>query len=207
MIILHRVNFLGPCAGETVFSHCDGIEFDLRDSAGELIVTHDAFTTGQRFEEFLSFCDPSKFYIVNVKCEGIESAALLLLEKYGIRNFFFLDCSIPAMVKLGKAGENRLAVRFSEYESLQTVLSMKQFVSWVWIDTFSRLPISKETLEFFKAVGLKTCLVSPELQQQPARICEYIETMKSEDMKLDAVCTKAPHLATWRASALFPCPN
>lgn len=207
MIISHRVNFLDSRVAAEVFSQCDGIEFDLRDSAGELIVTHDAFSTGQRFEEFLSFCDPAKFYIVNVKCEGIESAALQLLDRYGIRNFFLLDCSIPAMVKLGKAGENRLAVRFSEYESLQTVLSMKQFVSWVWIDTFSRLPISKETLELFKALGLKTCLVSPELQQQPYRVVEYIEMMKSADMLLDAVCTKAPFISIWRSSALFPYPS
>jgi len=207
MLISHRINYLGASNAPRVFAQCDGIEFDLRDSAGILVVVHDALTPGQPFCEFLTFCDPSKFYIVNIKCEGIEAAAISLLEARGIRNFFLLDCSIPAMIRLGKAGEKRLAVRFSEYESLQTVECMKSFVSWVWIDTFTRLPITADILETFKRHGLKTCLVSPELQQQPERIEEYIADMKSQGLTIDAVCTKAPYLATWRLSSLFPCPS
>jgi hypothetical protein len=111
------------------------------------------------------------------------------------------------MIRLGKAGEKRLAVRFSEYESLQTVECMKSFVSWVWIDTFTCLPITATILETFQRHGLKTCLVSPELQQQPDRIEEYIADMKSRGFVIDAVCTKTPYLATWRLSSLFPCPN
>lgn len=207
MLISHRINYLSASNADRIFAGCDGIEFDLRDSAGALVVVHDAFTPGQPFDDFLRFCDPAKFYIVNIKCEGIETAAIAALEAHGIRRFFLLDCSIPAMIRLGKAGETRLAVRYSEYESLQTVECMKPFVSWVWIDTFTRLPIDATILETFKDLGLQTCLVSPELQQQPERVEVYREWMRTHGLQVDAVCTKAPYIATWRTFFPSPCPN
>ena len=204
MIIAHRVNFFNERSTE-VFSIADGIEFDIRDDGGEIIVQHDAFTGGQLFSVFLSFCDPSKFYIVNVKSEGIEERALALLEKFKISNFFLLDCSIPAIVKLGKRGEKRIAVRFSEYESAETVLAMANFVSWVWVDVFTCLPLLKKHEVRFREAGLKLCMVSPELQAQPEKLDMYKAQLELQDIKIDAVCTKIPFIDAWRgALSLYP---
>lgn len=104
MKIAHRINFLDRTTTDHIFSIADGIEFDIRDSAGEIIVQHDPFAPGQLFSEFVSFCPPEKFYIVNVKSEGIEYAAIDLLKRQGCERFFLLDCSIPMIIKLGKAG-------------------------------------------------------------------------------------------------------
>ncbi len=49
MLISHRINYLSESNAERVFAQCDGIEFDLRDSAGVLVVVHDALTPGQPF--------------------------------------------------------------------------------------------------------------------------------------------------------------
>jgi hypothetical protein len=146
---------------------------------------------------------------VNVKAEGIERRVLELLAQHNITNFFLLDCSVPAMMKLAQGqGETRLAVRFSEVESLETVAAMRNYVSWVWIDVFSQLPLTKEIMNTFCQWNLKTCLVSPELQGQPERISEYIDQMAKNGLKVDAICAKQPMHSKWfSADVLFPRPN
>jgi hypothetical protein len=204
MIIAHRINKLDS-ETQDIFQVADGIEFDVRDSGGKIIVTHDPFTDGQRLEDFLTHCDPSKFYIVNIKSEGIEYKILELLKEYSIKNFFFLDCSIPMMVKLGKQYTNNLAVRFSEYESIETVKKMAHFVKWVWIDTFTKIPITQEQQKELNQLGLKLCFVSPELQQQPNKVNEYIQELEEKQIKLDAVCCKTPFIDAWiNAPSLRP---
>jgi len=108
--VTHRVNTLS--ALKEVPSHL-GIEFDVRESPIGPLVTHDPWTTGVPLREFLEACDHA-FYIVNIKCEGIEFEVLDLLETYDIQNFFLLDCSFPMLVKLARRGERRLAVRVSD---------------------------------------------------------------------------------------------
>ena len=47
-------------------------------------------------------------------------------------------------------GKNlNFASRFSEYESLDTSISLikNSLVNWIWIDTFSTLPISSNNVE------------------------------------------------------------
>jgi hypothetical protein len=201
MIIAHRINTLDKTAAAAIFSHVDGIEFDIRDSAGRIIVQHDPYKEGQLFDEFASCCDPAKFYIVNVKSEGIETEAIRILDSYGCRKFFLLDCSIPMIIKLGRAGETRIAARFSEYESIETVIALSPYIQWVWVDVFTRLPLTSQIQERFHARGLKLCLVSPELQAQPEKIEPYKEELRTAAIRIDAVCTKIHNRSTW--SPLF----
>lgn len=197
MFIAHRINQLDETIAADVFSTADGIEFDIRDTGGEIIVQHDPFLGGQLFTDFLKFCPPNKFYIVNVKSEGIERRAITNLEAHGITQFFLLDCSIPMMVRLGKMGERRLAVRLSEYESMSTVEAMSPFVTWVWVDVFTQLPITREAEESIRHRGLKLCLVSPELQGQQEKLVEYKTILTKRGVTIDAVCSKLYNRGLW----------
>jgi hypothetical protein len=197
MFIAHRVNQLDETIAADVFGAADGIEFDIRDTGGEIVVQHDPFLGGQRFIDFLKFCPSNKFYIVNVKSEGIEQRAIADLEAHGITQFFLLDCSIPMMVKLGKMGERRLAVRFSEYESLTTVESMAPFVTWVWVDVFTQLPLTSFIETFIRDRGLKLCLVSPELQGQQEKLIDYKILLAKRGVTIDTVCSKLYNRGLW----------
>ena len=197
MFIAHRVNQLNETVAAEVFGAADGIEFDIRDTGGDIVVQHDPFLGGQLFTDFLKFCPPNKFYIVNVKSEGIERRAIADLEAHGIMQFFLLDCSIPMMVRLGKEGECRLAVRFSEYESLATVGVMASFVSWVWVDVFTQLPLTNAIETSIRNHGLKLCLVSPELQGQQEKITEYKHLLTLRNVNIDAVCSKLHNRGLW----------
>ena len=193
--ISHRINYLDSIIAADVFSIADGIEFDLRDSNRALIVQHDACQEGQLFSEFLQFCPLNKVYIVNIKAEGIEEMAIEMLTKHGIHQFFLLDCGMPSIVRLGRKGERRLAVRFSEYESFETVMTVAPFVSWIWIDVFSRIPITRDQVIKAKDLGLHLCLVSPELQGQPEKREDYLHYCLENEIYLDAICTKQKYIS------------
>ena len=90
MFIAHRINFLTKETAQTLFQEVDGIEFDVRSVNDAILVTHDPFTGGQELGEFIHFLNPSKFYIINVKCEGIEEECIRRMDAAGCKNFFYL---------------------------------------------------------------------------------------------------------------------
>ena len=70
-------------------------------------------------------------------------------------------------------------------------------VKWIWIDTFTKIPIDRKTAEYMHGMGYKVCLVSPELQGQPEKIEEYIKVLSRNKIELDAVCTKKANISIW----------
>src|SRR3989344_2114063 len=58
-----------------------GIEIDIRESGGKLVLNHDAFEGGTNFEEFLPHYGHA-FMIIDVKEEGIEGKIIELMKKY-----------------------------------------------------------------------------------------------------------------------------
>jgi hypothetical protein len=197
MFIAHRINYLDEDISKTIFSEADGIEFDIRDSDGKLIIQHDAFKDGQLFTDFIKFCPNNKFYIVNIKSEGIEKETIKILSQNNINNFFLLDCSLPAIIKLKNDNEFRTCIRFSEFESINTVELMKDCVQWVWVDVFSKLPLSYDIFKKLKSYNLKLCLVSPELQNQSEKIDIYKQYILDNSIELDAVCSKIYNKSKW----------
>jgi hypothetical protein len=99
-------------------------------------------------------------------------------------------------VKWSKAGEHRCAVRVSEFESIETALILAGKVDWVWVDCFTRFPLSEHDARSLKDAGFKLCLVSPELQGRDANveIPHLVSLLKERNIAADAVCTKRPNL-------------
>jgi hypothetical protein len=172
------------------------IEFDIRDRCEQLIVQHDPYKNGICFEDFLPYLK-NRFLIVNIKSEGIEYKVLDLLKKYNITTFFLLDCTIPMIYKLSNKGEKRIAVRFSEFENLDSVLQWKDRVEWVWVDCFHSYILTKESEKMLHENGFKLCLVSPELQGRLEEINLYKNKLISENIKVDAICTKYRNFELW----------
>lgn len=192
-IIAHRVNTLEQLS---VLPITSGAEVDLRDSGSRIILQHDPFKGGEDFEAFLANYRHGTL-ILNVKSERIEHKALELLQHYGITRFFFLDSSIPMCVLLSGAGETRLALRFSEFEGLDTIMKMKGRAQWVWVDCFTQLPLNRESYLAIKGAGYKLCLVSPELQGRPENIENYRNLVEANNFIFDAVCSKQAYINRW----------
>jgi hypothetical protein len=173
-----------------------GIELDLRDFGDRLILQHDPFKDGEDFEEYLKHYNHGTM-ILNIKSERIEYRVLELIQKYNIKKYFFLDCSFPMIYTLSKAGERNIALRFSEFEGMDTILQMKGKVNWVWVDCFTKLPIDKNNYKILKESGFKICLVSPELQGQNDKLTKYKEYLKNNNIVFDAICTKIYNIEKW----------
>lgn len=174
-----------------------GIEIDLRDNLhGDVYLAHDPFINGELFSDFLQHYKHS-FIILNIKSERIEYRILDLLKKYNITNFFFLDSSFPMIYKLSNEGIRNVAIRFSEFEGLDTVLNMKGKIDWIWVDCFTKNPLTKETCKILKKSGFKICFVSPELQNQYEKLKEYKEYFENENIIVDMICTKSYNIDKW----------
>ena len=193
MIVSHRVNTLEQLM---TLAPNEAIEFDVRDSNGKCIVEHDAFQIGLDFEVFLKAAG-NRFLLVNIKSEGIETKVLELLERYGYQEFFLFDCSFPKIVELTNKNEKRIAVRFSEYECLETVMRLQGKINWVWIDCFTKFILTKEIEERLHSAGFKICLVSPDLQKRSEEVEMYAKKCLQESIYIDAVCCKQYNRHFW----------
>jgi len=184
MYIAHRVNTveeLDKIAPEF------GVEIDLRSKSRDIIVQHEPFVDGILFKDWIKAYH-HRFIILNIKEEGIEYEVKNIVESSGIRDFFFLDLSFPYLIKMVNSGEKRVAVRFSEYESINTVINLAEKVDWVWVDCFKYMPLGEKEYEILSK-DFKICLVSPELQgRDVSEIKEY--KSKINNFNIDAVCTK-----------------
>lgn len=192
IIIQHRVNEINKL--EQTPRHL-GIEVDVRSNAGGLYLHHDPFMEGPSFNEFLNFYHHS-LIVLNVKEEGLEEQCLEALALRGITDYFFLDQSMPFLIKRGLAGKIDSACRVSEYESIRTAKNLASFCTWSWVDSFNEGGFKVETLEKLKSINLKICLVSPELHDlnrlEEAR--KLVGLIRDANVQIDAVCTKYPSM-------------
>ena len=173
-----------------------GVEVDLRDYGDKIILQHDPFKKGENFEEYLKSYN-HKFIILNIKSEGIEFKVLKILKRFKVKNYFFLDCSFPMINSLSSKNEKKIALRFSEFESIQTIILMSGKVNFVWVDCFSKLPINSKNFKLLKKHKFKLCLVSPELQNQGSKLDIYKEYIRKKALKFDFICTKIFNIKNW----------
>ena len=187
-IIQHRINTTAQLKDVPVKY---GIEVDLRAENNDIILHHDPFCVGERIEDFLVHYKHDCL-ILNTKVEGMENRLIDLMRQFGISDYFFLDLSLPFLVKTIKNGCQKVAVRFSKYEPLEFVSKFEGLAEWVWIDCFSSNILTYDAYEYLSR-HFKICIVSPELQGHPF---EWINDFKVafNSFKLDAVCTKKPEL-------------
>ena len=198
-IIAHRRNSVAELqATPTRF----GVEVDIRSQGNTLVIHHDPFQFGEPFEVWLSHFKHSTL-ILNVKEEGIEARLIELMRAHGIKDYFFLDQSFPFLVKFASLGEHRGAIRVSEFESIETALRLSGKVDWVWVDCFSKFPLTRVEARLLKAASFKLCLVSPELQGRGSteHILEFIQQIAREEICPEAVCTRRPDI--WEGATIL----
>lgn len=195
ILIAHRVNSVELL---NKVPHRFGIEIDIRSIGRDLILQHDPYEKGELLSTWLDSYQ-HKTLILNVKEEGLEPELIKLMNSKGIDDYFFLDQSFPFIVKSFKNLEKRCAVRVSEFESIETAITVSGRINWIWVDCFSHFPLNKNDALRLKDAGFKLCLVSPELHGVKADevIKQFIVAIKEDAINPEAVCTK--RLDLWEA--------
>ena len=74
-----------------------GVEIDLRDNKDGLYLSHDPFTEGESFKNYINHFN-HKFLIINIKSYGIEKKCIKILNEFKIYNYFFLDSCMSSVV-------------------------------------------------------------------------------------------------------------
>lgn len=194
MFCCHRINTIEELKK---IDTTHGVEVDIRDNThGALHLSHDPVIMGELFEDYLKEYNHS-FIILNIKSERIEWMVLNILKKYNIKKFFFLDSSFPMIYQISNKNEKNIALRFSEFEGIDTIINMKNKVNWVWIDCFTINPLTPEIYKILKDNNFKLCFVSPELQGQQDKIDLYKNYFKKNNINLDMICTKYYNIKKW----------
>src|SRR4051794_33599030 len=119
-LIAHRKNTLAELqASDPRY----GVEVDIRSEGQRLVMHHDPFAGGESFDAWVAAYRHGTL-ILNVKEEGLEARLIELMTRHGIEDYFFLDQSFPFLVKWSKAGVRRCAVRVSEFETIETAMTL-----------------------------------------------------------------------------------
>lgn len=191
--VLHRINSL---EGLKCADNAYGVEVDIHAYGDRLVVHHNAFSDGIELHEWLSHCS-NDLVIFNIKEEGIELPVYKMASKAKIKDFFLLDLSFPALIKMSRNDNSRIAIRVSEYESVNKALTLQAKIDWVWLDCFNGFPLTDKESRLLSESSLKICLVSPELHGHPRgekEVRHFQEKIQAYNLRIDAVCTKLPEL-------------
>lgn len=173
-----------------------GAEIDVRDFMGSLVASHDPYIGGDQLIDVLEV-SINRPLILNIKSEGIEEDVIKVLKKRNITNYFILDCTFPAIVKLINKNFTKIALRFSEYEGLDTLVNMQSKAEWVWVDCFTKLPFDKGNYTKIRSLGYKVCIVSPDLLNRTEEIEQVGNWLKINNFIPDAVCVKYKFQDKW----------
>lgn len=142
-----------------------GIEIDVRDAQGMLMVAHDIGDA--RAYPFSDLCRLLRQYplcpvAINIKSCGLQPLLKSVLEEFGIRNYFTFDMSVPDLLNNLRSGITSFT-RQSEYEPEPVLYAESR---GVWMDMFETDWVTGEVvLEYLKS-GKDVAVVSPELHKR-----------------------------------------
>ena len=192
IICCHRINTIRELKN---IPQNYGVEIDINIFGKKLCLSHDPGVKGELLDTFFSYYK-HRFVILNVKSEGLEKKVFKILNKYKVKNFFFLDSSFPFIYKLSKILTKNFAIRISDYENINTALNMKNKVNWVWLDCFKNYSFSINDLNKLKRNNFKLCLVFPDLHGREVRKKDinFFKKLKKNNLSIDLICIKHKNL-------------
>ena len=190
-IIIHRINKIKEL--KNIHSRY-GVEIDIRSYGNKLILAHNSNTSGDELDKYLKNYNHS-ILVANIKEAGIEEKVIKLINKYKIKKYFLLDVEFPYLYKSSKKGQKNIAIRFAEEESIETVKRFKNKLNYVWIDTFTKFPITIKNLNILNK--FHKCLVSPDRWKRPKDIKKYLQIIRKKNIKIDSVMTSKKYIKEW----------
>ena len=144
-----------------------GIETDIRDHEGRLVISHDPATAGaaaaSSLMELCKSANTKATLALNVKADGLAKAVSDLVGPYAAQDYFVFDMSVPDTLPYLAAGL-KVFTRRSEFE---TGSSLDARATGLWLDSFETNFIpTAVVLAALTSTG-KIALVSPELHGKP----------------------------------------
>ena len=178
-------------------SHGFGIETDLRDFNGEIVISHDIPSKASlSMEDFIheyvlitEKYDYRPYLALNIKSDGLQNEVKKILTKNNITNYFLFDMSVPDTLGFIKCNL-KLFTRRSEYEDGNKLIDK---ADGVWLDQFHGIWFKFSLINDYLNKGKKVCVVSPELHRREFKEfwSELRENISSGHEKI-MICTDYP---------------
>lgn len=169
-----------------------GLETDIRDCAGRLVISHDMPMGGElSFERLLRLFENRHLPLaLNIKADGLAAHILKALRAYEVKDWFVFDMSVPDM-RCYLDAEAPVFARVSEVEKEPPWISE---VVGIWCDSFSGNGFDIDRITRYLADGKRVCIVSPELHSRPHQhLWKAIESLSHRDGLM--LCTDYPEQA------------
>ncbi|MBN2719115.1 MAG: hypothetical protein JXX14_24920 [Deltaproteobacteria bacterium] len=178
-IIAHRGLWAHPCNKNSedalgrAFKNGFGVETDIRDLNGTLVISHDPPTGNPfLFEAFLQLyicnCKETSYtpnempLALNIKSDGLAQMVRDALKKHKIHNYFVFDMSVPDLLIM----QQEQLVTFTRLSEYEPVPSLYENAAGVWLDCFNKEWYDMQTIQTHLDAGKQVCIVSPELHKR-----------------------------------------
>jgi glycerophosphoryl diester phosphodiesterase len=172
IILSHRGHWLDEAEKNTLlafnrsFSSGFGVETDIRDCNGKLVISHDPANheclTLEKFLKLYVQYPAKPILALNIKADGLQSSLQTQLKLFDVENYFVFDMAVPDSLSYLRLGMNTYT-RQSEYESLPPYYEKAH---GIWLDEFDRHWLTDEVIEQHLSLGKAVCIVSPELHNR-----------------------------------------
>ena len=173
-----------------------GVETDIRDYCGELVISHDVpqergLLLENLFDLYneLSVNQDSQVLALNIKSDGISKQLIELINKHNINNYFVFDMSIPDT--MGYI-EKKIKT-YSRISELEAESNLHLITDGVFLDQFYGTWYTPEYLEFLIKKYKRVCIVSSELHGFPEFECWNVLAKLSAEVRNNIIlCTDFP---------------
>jgi len=172
--------------------HGFGIETDVRDSNGRLVISHDCPIGGElEFSSFLDIIgDESVPLAINIKADGLAGLVLQAMNQHTVKDWFVFDMSIPDMRSYINLG-CRVFSRMSEVEKKPAYFDES---IGIWLDSFAEEWYDQCTIRKLLSQGKQVCVVSSELHKRDYKgLWEMLKNI--HDSESIMLCTDYPDKA------------
>jgi hypothetical protein len=196
-LLAHRGMWASPdernsrTALATSFEHGFGVETDIRDSGGALVISHDPPAGGAvPATELVGWAAGSGSPVaVNVKADGLSTLVAELFADSDV-DWFVFDMSVPETLRYAAAGLPYLT-RHSDVEPEPVLYDA---AAGVWLDAFHSDWFGPDEIRRHLDAGKRVAVVSPELHgRAPERVWEWLSSLECGPDEDLLICTDHPH--------------
>ncbi|MEN4959568.1 phosphodiesterase [Pseudomonas syringae] len=166
-----------------------GTETDVRDVAGQLVISHDMPAGGElTLNGLLDIMAGRNLPLaINVKADGLAQALAATFARYGHTNWFAFDMAVPDMHSYLNAN----LITYTRLSDVEPSPAWLEQAAGVWLDGFEGEWFSNQVIDDLLSLGKRICVVSPELHGRGhGALWQQLFELRSQDRLM--LCTDFP---------------
>ncbi|RMN63551.1 putative phosphodiesterase [Pseudomonas syringae] len=166
-----------------------GTETDVRDVAGQLVISHDMPAGGElTLDGLLDIMAGRNLPLaINVKADGLAQALAETFARCGHTNWFAFDMAVPDM----RSYLNANLITYTRLSDVEPSPAWLEQAAGVWLDGFEGEWFSNQVIGDLLSLGKRICVVSPELHGRGHdALWQQLLEFRSQDRLM--LCTDLP---------------